>query len=161
VLSLIPPLDIGCAGEIRISQAPEFEKWAIDILVKFRDDERLQLLTGQRQSGGERALTTIMYLMSLTEEARAPFSLVDEINQGMDQRYERAVHDQMVRVTCKKDSCQYFLITPKLLPGLKYDRLMKVLCVNNGEWLPEERGIGNMKGLLDNVRRIRASAAQA
>jgi chromosome segregation ATPase len=161
VLSVIPPLDIGCAGEIRISQAPEFEKWAIDILVKFRDDERLQLLTGQRQSGGERALTTIMYLMSLTEEARAPFSLVDEINQGMDQRYERAVHDQMVRVTCKKDSCQYFLITPKLLPGLKYDRLMKVLCVNNGEWLPEERGIGNMKGLLDNVRRIRASAAQA
>jgi chromosome segregation ATPase len=72
---------IGCAGEIRIAQAPEFEKWAIDILVKFRDTEKLQLLTGQRQSGGERALTTIMYLMSLSEEARAPFSLVDEINQ--------------------------------------------------------------------------------
>ena len=29
----------------------------------------------------ERSLTTILYLMSLTEEARAPFSLVDEINQ--------------------------------------------------------------------------------
>lgn len=29
----------------------------------------------------ERSLTTILYLMSLTEEARTPFSLVDEINQ--------------------------------------------------------------------------------
>ena len=74
-------LGIGCAGEIRITPHEEYEKWAIDILVKFRDSEKLQLLTGQRQSGGERSLTTILYLMSLTEEARAPFSLVDEINQ--------------------------------------------------------------------------------
>ena len=72
---------IGCAGEIRITPHEDYEKWAIDILVKFRDSEKLQLLTGQRQSGGERSLTTILYLMSLTEEARAPFSLVDEINQ--------------------------------------------------------------------------------
>jgi predicted methyltransferase MtxX (methanogen marker protein 4) len=91
---------IRCAGEVRVSQHEEYDKWAIDILVKFRDHENLQLLTGQRQSGGvstfvlgqlcrlnvvvllqERSLTTILYLMSLTEEARAPFSLVDEINQ--------------------------------------------------------------------------------
>lgn len=92
-------LGIGCAGEIRVSEHEDYEKWAIDILVKFRSTEKLQLLTGQRQSGGvsglsmllrqyrfkymlqERSLTTILYLMSLTEEARAPFSLVDEINQ--------------------------------------------------------------------------------
>ncbi|KDQ64067.1 hypothetical protein JAAARDRAFT_116577 [Jaapia argillacea MUCL 33604] len=72
---------VSCAGEVRITRHDDFEKWAIDILVKFRDSEKLQLLTGQRQSGGERALTTILYLMSLTEEARAPFALVDEINQ--------------------------------------------------------------------------------
>ncbi|KAG5651262.1 hypothetical protein H0H81_009306, partial [Sphagnurus paluster] len=42
---------IGCAGEIRISENDDYEKWAIDILVKFRDTEKLQLLTGQRQSG--------------------------------------------------------------------------------------------------------------
>jgi len=117
--------------------------------VKFRDDERLQLLTGERQSGGERSLTTILYLMSLTEEARAPFSLVDEINQGMDQRAERAVHNSLVEVTCKPDSGQYFLITPKLLPDLNYAERMKVLCVNNGEWLPEESGIGNMMNLIE------------
>ncbi|KAH9833821.1 uncharacterized protein C8Q71DRAFT_772688 [Rhodofomes roseus] len=140
---------LGCAGEVRIREHDDFDKWAIDILVKFRDDEKLQLLTGERQSGGERSLTTILYLMSLTEEARAPFSLVDEINQGMDQRAERAVHNSLVEVTCKVDSGQYFLITPKLLPDLDYAERMKVLCVNNGEWLPEEPGIGNMMNMIN------------
>ncbi|KAJ7821120.1 hypothetical protein B0H14DRAFT_2832211 [Mycena olivaceomarginata] len=144
---------IGCAGEIRVRQDESFALWAIDILVKFRDTEKLQLLTSQRQSGGERSLTTILYLMSLTEEARAPFSLVDEINQGMDQRAERMVHNSMVEVTCKEDSAQYFLITPKLLPDLEYHERMRVLCVNNGEWLPDVdeggKGLGNMMGMIE------------
>lgn len=73
----------------------------------------------------------------------------------MDQRAERAVHDSMVEVTCKPDSCQYFLITPKLLPDLHYHERMRVLCVNNGDWLPEERGIGNMMSLIDTFVRMR------
>lgn len=53
---------IGCAGEIRISEHEDYEKWAIDILVKFRDSEKLQLLTGQRQSGGVRHIPEILGL---------------------------------------------------------------------------------------------------
>lgn len=128
---------LGCAGEVHLARDDNYEKWGIDILVKFRDTERLQLLTNQRQSGGERSLSTILYLLSLTELSRTPFSLVDEINQGMDPRAERAVHDQMVAMTCQPQAGQYFLITPKLLPGLLYHELMKVLIINNGEWLPE------------------------
>ncbi|KAJ8594009.1 hypothetical protein M405DRAFT_543679 [Rhizopogon salebrosus TDB-379] len=152
---------IGCAGEIRISPHDDYDKWAIDILVKFRDKEKLQLLTGQRQSGGERSLTTILYLMSLTEEARTPFSLVDEINQGMDQRAERAVHNSLVEVTCKPDSAQYFLITPKLLPDLNYHERMKVLCVNNGEWLPDTQGLGNMMRMIDTFVQVRDRSSRA
>ncbi|KAH7912946.1 hypothetical protein BJ138DRAFT_1147123 [Hygrophoropsis aurantiaca] len=152
---------IGCAGEIRVSPHDDFDKWAIDILVKFRDNERLQLLTGQRQSGGERSLTTILYLMSLTEEARTPFSLVDEINQGMDMRAERAVHNSMVEVTCKDDSSQYFLITPKLLADLNYHERMKILCVNNGEWLPEEKGLGNMMSMINTYIQHKNRSAAA
>ena len=94
--------------------------------------------------------------MSLTEHARAPFSLVDEINQGMDARAERAVHNSLVDVTCKADAGQYFLITPKLLPDLDYHERMKVLCVNNGEWLPDEEGAsGNLMGMIDTFLRTR------
>jgi len=120
----------------------------LDILVKFRSSEKLQQLTAHRQSGGERSLTTILYLMSLVEYARAPFSLVDEINQGMDNRAERAVHDQLVQVTCRGDAGQYFLITPKLLPDLTYHRRMRILCINNGDWLPEQR-VGSLRSLVE------------
>lgn len=74
-------LGMGCAGEIQITETEDYGTWSLDILVKFRSSEKLQQLTPQRQSGGERSLTTILYLMSLTEYARVPFSLVDEINQ--------------------------------------------------------------------------------
>ena len=43
---------IGCAGEIKIAEHEDYDKWAIDIMVKFRDHEKLQLLTGERPSGG-------------------------------------------------------------------------------------------------------------
>lgn len=152
---------IGCAGELQLTPHDDYEKWSITILVKFRDTEQLQQLTAHRQSGGERSLTTILYLMSMTECARAPFSLVDEINQGMDQRAERAVHNELVKTTCKVDSGQYFLITPKLLPDLKYDRLMKVLCVNNGEWLPEDNSLGNMMNMIRNYVDKRGSVGTA
>lgn len=33
--------------------------------VKFRQNEELQLLTAQRQSGGERSVSTILYLIAL------------------------------------------------------------------------------------------------
>lgn len=56
--------------------------------------------------GKERSLATVTYLMSLASMSRTPFSLVDEINQGMDQRAERGVHNQLVGVTCDQDAGQ-------------------------------------------------------
>jgi len=79
----------------------------------------------------------------------------------MDQRAERMVHNSMVDVTCKEDSAQYFLITPKLLTDLKYHERMKVLCVNNGEWLPEERGMGNMLSMINGFVAKRAAKRAA
>jgi structural maintenance of chromosomes protein 5 len=79
----------------------------------------------------------------------------------MDQRAERAVHNELVKTTCKIDSGQYFLITPKLLPDLKYDRLMKVLCVNNGEWLPEDNSLGSMMNMIRDYVTKRGSSGAA
>lgn len=54
-----------------------------------RESEQLSILDSHRQSGGERAVSTIYYLMAMQSLARAPFRVVDEINQGMDPRNER------------------------------------------------------------------------
>jgi structural maintenance of chromosomes protein 5 len=160
---------IGCAGQVTVFKASssdkddagnvdggnlsdqpagsdglDFANWAIHISVKFRDSEPLSLLDSHRQSGGERAVSTIFYLMALQSLSRAPFRVVDEINQGMDPRNERMVHGRMVDIACGEDSrdgekgpgSQYFLITPKLLSGLKYKRGMRVLNIVSGERMP-------------------------
>ena len=136
--------------------------------------------------------------MALQSLARAPFRVVDEINQGMDPRNERIVHERMVDIACgavpqaaplgdgrsqttelygtgdsededdvdsvlgpRSDigkrsraatraldgdavdglgarTSQYFLITPKLLSGLKYRPGMKVHCIASGEYMPDD-----------------------
>ena len=65
-----------------------------------RESEPLTPLDSHRQSGGERAVSTIFYLMSLQSLTRSPFRVVDEINQGMDPRNERLVHKRMVGIAC-------------------------------------------------------------
>ncbi|KAI9477764.1 MAG: hypothetical protein EXX96DRAFT_225498 [Benjaminiella poitrasii] len=130
---------IHCVGEVRVQESEDFDKWwGINIYVKFRDNEKLQLLTGQRQSGGERSVTTILYLMSLQDLAKSPFRVVDEINQGMDPRNERMIHEQIVQGASRPGTSQYFLITPKLLPNLFYNERIRILCIYNGEWVPEK-----------------------
>jgi len=76
--------------------------------------------------------------MSLQSLAQSPFRVVDEINQGMDPRNERMVHERMVEIACNEHTSQYFLITPKLLTGLRYDRLMKTHVINSGQHVFEE-----------------------
>ncbi|KAF3490714.1 Spr18 protein [Arthroderma uncinatum] len=145
---------IGCAGQVTVDKCEglgpndadsgsDFDQWSIKIQVKFREHEALSVLDSHRQSGGERAVSTIFYLMALQSLSASPFRVVDEINQGMDPRNERMVHERMVDIAGgQADSGtaggQYFLITPKLLSGLVYKPGMTVLCIFSGEYMPED-----------------------
>ncbi|KAK9450439.1 P-loop containing nucleoside triphosphate hydrolase protein [Limtongia smithiae] len=147
---------IGCAGTIGIGKHEDYDKWCIEIKVRFREHEQLQLLTHQRQSGGERSVSTIFYLMSLQGVTKAPFRVVDEINQGMDPRNERMVHSRMVQVACQESSSQYFLITPKLLPGLDYHERMVVHCIYSGKPLPRQvKDLGRLGQFAEIGRQLR------
>ncbi|RAL11041.1 DNA repair ATPase SMC5 [Aspergillus homomorphus CBS 101889] len=162
---------IGCAGQVTLDKAEEetgpngevtdthFDQWSIQIHVKFREHENLSLLDAHRQSGGERAVSTIFYLMALQSLSASPFRVVDEINQGMDPRNERMVHGRLVDIACAPSDSggggQYFLITPKLLSGLTYKPGMRVLCIYSGEHMPEDYNIVNFG---DAVKKMRAVA---
>lgn len=128
--------NVGSAGEVRLEKPNLYEQWNIEILVKFRDNTPLKRLDSHTQSGGERAVSTVLYMISLQEFTAAPFRVVDEINQGMDQRNERIVHRAMVENACAENTSQYFLITPKLLTNLHYHPKMRIHCVMAGPWIP-------------------------
>lgn len=128
--------------------------------------------------------------MSLQSLTRSPFRVVDEINQGMDPRNERLVHKRMVGIACgmldgvaqqsqplenghdaedaedgvagqSRGGSQYFLITPKLLHNLTYERGMRVLCIASGEYMPSDRSRMDFKRCVDLRRGLKAGAMAA
>ncbi|KAG8130631.1 hypothetical protein E2320_017235 [Naja naja] len=110
-----------CAGEIDLhaENEEEYDKYGIRIRVKFRSSTQLHELTSYHQSGGEKSVSTMLYLMALQELNRCPFRVVDEINQGMDPVNERRVFDVV------------------LLQNLSYGERMTVLLVYNGSSMLE------------------------
>jgi chromosome segregation ATPase len=90
----------------------KLEEYGIKILVKFRNGTSLRELNPQTQSGGERSVSTMLYIMALQDLCLVPFRCVDEINQGMDPQNERAVFNMMVNLLNTGQNVsktQYFL----------------------------------------------------
>lgn len=76
---------MGCAGEVSICTGDndkDFSQYGISVKVTYRNGEPLQELNRNIQSGGERAVATAAYMLSLQELTPVPFRCVDEINQG-------------------------------------------------------------------------------
>ncbi|XP_053681071.1 structural maintenance of chromosomes protein 5 [Anopheles nili] len=141
---------MGFAGEVELIWQDErnYDQYGIRIFVKYRNEEKLSALDRKLQSGGERAVAIAIYTLSLQHMTQVPFRCVDEINQGMDPTNERKVFNMLVDETCREGQSQYFFVTPKLLPRLKYNDKMNVIVVHNGKFIenpdvfipPNQRG---------------------
>ena len=132
---------IACAGQITLAGdgsrehggfGDEFKDYSLEIRVKFRANEEMHLLDSHRQSGGERSVSTMLYMIALQGFTSAPFRVVDEINQGMDARNERKVFKRMVEAASVPGTPQCFVVTPKLLTQLTYSEDCTVMCIFNG-----------------------------
>lgn len=139
--------ELGCVGEVSLKFENDlnfsFKDYGVEIKVSFRANVAPSVLSSRVQSGGERSVSTIMYLMAMQDMMVSPFRCVDEINQGLDDRNERLVFKRIVENSCQPpgpegptDHCgQYWLITPKLLPNLNDMEVaaMNVVCIFNGK----------------------------
>lgn len=123
----------GYSGIIEVDT--DSEEWALNIMVKFRDAEGMQRLSAYRQSGGEKSLSTILFLLSLQQSRQAPFRLVDEINQGMDAHNERIVYKILKEMS---DSSQFFIITPKLIEDIDLGENTNALILYGADGLTKD-----------------------
>ena len=69
------------SGNVEFEQTGSLSEYQMQMHVSFRENRDMQKLSGQSHSGGERAVSTVMYLMALQELTSSPFRVVDEINQ--------------------------------------------------------------------------------
>ncbi|KAK3872569.1 hypothetical protein Pcinc_022353 [Petrolisthes cinctipes] len=133
----------GYAGEVTLS-VPEdpntFSNYGISIKVSFRDHQCLKELTAQHQSGGERAMATALYLVTLQSLTPVSFRCVDEINQGMDPINERQLLKMLMDTESNENASQCFFVTPKLLPDMEYTKTVNTMVVYNSQtMLPHSR----------------------
>ncbi|KAI5184561.1 structural maintenance of chromosomes protein 5 [Nematocida homosporus] len=114
---------------VRASIAPDFpsspRRWQLQFKVQFRAEEKLEVLSSGRQSGGEKCVSIILYLLSMQRLTPSPFVLVDEINQGMDVHHERTIHSILLGRNSAREG-QTIVITPKLVSQLEYAVQTKV-----------------------------------
>jgi len=134
------------------ARARDYGAWRAEVRVQFRASEPLSVLTAFRQSGGERSVSTILYLVALQGVAETPFRVVDEINQGMDPVNERKVFRLLVEASTKPRTPQCFLLTPKLLPGLPFGPDVTVLSIFNGLHVAPEAAAGLTRERLYGAR---------
>jgi len=52
-------------GEVKMVETGAISEYEMQLMVSFRDTEGMRQLSGTRHSGGERAVSTVMYLMAL------------------------------------------------------------------------------------------------
>lgn len=133
-------ITVASDGQVRLVKLERYKLWKLEILVKFRENSELKVLDHQLQSGGERAVSTIFFIMSLQGLLNASIRIVDEINQGMDPKNEKMAHKYLVHTACQKGASQYFLVTPKLLTGLYYHPDMAIHCIFTGPHLEASQG---------------------
>ena len=141
---------LGYNGEISLSQGKDdidFSSYGVKIQVRFRQGQELQDLSKGTQSGGEKSVSTAVYMMALQEMTQVPFRCVDEINQGgslvnrilsdifpsftfishtlyligMDEKNERAIWAMLLSV-CEEHKAQYFYMAPKFPYSLPFNK---------------------------------------
>ena len=151
---------LNARGDVDIEANETVAKWGLVIKVAFRDSSDLQPLAAHVQSGGERSVSTIMFLMALQSHMPSPFRVVDEINQGMDEVNERIVFKRIVLNSTGPTAPQYFLITPKLLQGL-YDMEhddVRALIVYNGSYNLKRPKDWDLGAFISKKRKLLAEA---
>ncbi|KAL1205854.1 Structural maintenance of chromosomes protein 5 [Cardamine amara subsp. amara] len=152
--------EMAVAGEVSLDERDtDFDQYGIHIKVKFRESGQLQVLSSHHQSGGERSVSTILYLVSLQDLTNCPFRVVDEINQGMDPINERKMFQQLVRAASQPNTPQCFLLTPKLLPELEYSEACSILNIMNGPWIEQPSKVWSFGDSWGNLMR-RTEASQ-
>lgn len=114
----------GCRGELEWKL--EDGDWILLIMVSFRDSELLTRLCAERQSGGEKSLATVLFLLALQQSTSVGFRLVDEINQGMDATNERIVFELLSEMSLER---QFFIITPKLVDKLVFSKSTRAIIL--------------------------------
>jgi structural maintenance of chromosomes protein 5 len=100
-------------GHARLIQSADIERAGLEILAGFKGQEPIALETFA-QSGGERSVALMAFLLALQQRIASPFRAVDEFDVHMDPRNRELITGMIVRSAqnLQAEGVQYIAITP-------------------------------------------------
>ena len=106
---------VGGRGEVRLINPQSFEKAGLELTVGFHGVPPRKL-DAYTQSGGERSVTIMAFLLALQGHIASPIRAVDEFDVHCDPRNRELLWRLTVSTVREFGDVQYIVITPGQLP---------------------------------------------
>jgi len=103
--------EVGAAGDLKLTVGKDVEQAGLDILVGFKGvpPTRLDSFT---QSGGERSIALMAFMLALQQHIASPFRAIDEFDVHMDPKNREVISRLIVSSAREVKDTQYVAITP-------------------------------------------------
>jgi len=114
------------SGFIKFEQADTIEDAGLDLYVGFRGGAPTTL-DPFTQSGGERSVALMAFILSLQARIVSPLRAMDEFDIHMDPKNREAMFKMILSQMKQREASQYIVITPSILTV--FDRTAHVITV--------------------------------
>ncbi len=116
-------------GGVHLANGNDIEAAGLDVLVGFKGAKPVPL-DAYTQSGGERSMATMSFLLALQQHVQSPFRAVDEYDVHMDPRNRETITNLLIESVSGLNS-QYLIITPSQITFAERD--VHIVTVQNVE----------------------------
>jgi len=111
---------IEATGRVRLVNTQDIEEAGLELIVGFKGAEP-QVLDSLTQSGGERSVATMLFLLALQQHLKSPFRAVDEFDVHMDPRNREVISEMLLRQMANIKDSQHVTITPGQISSVEGD----------------------------------------
>jgi chromosome segregation protein len=102
---------VNATGAVRLLSARDIEKCGLEILVGYKGNQPTAL-DAFTQSGGERSIAMMAFLLALQQHITSPFRAIDEFDVHMDPKNRESVTQLIISNAANMTEGQYLAITP-------------------------------------------------
>jgi chromosome segregation ATPase len=104
-------------GTVRLSNMDDPDRSGIEVTVGFKGSSPV-ILDAYAQSGGERAVATMAFLLALQHNLKSPVRAVDEFDVHMDPHNRESMMKMLFSFMNENEDVQFIVITPSQLSAV-------------------------------------------
>ena len=119
---------VGATGAIRLDEGDSVAEAGLQLLVGFKGAEPA-ILDPYTQSGGERSVALVAFMLSLQSRIISPLWAMDEFDIHMDPRNREAIFKMILAQGKRNPNSQHIVITPSIITVA--DRTAHVITVQS------------------------------